>query len=99
MLAVLPLSFDYGLSQLTTAFHAGASVVLINYLLPRDIVKAVDAERITGLTAVPPLWIQLAPADWPARLHAALPHQFRRRMPRANAGRAAPGAARAPSCS
>lgn len=66
ILAVLPLSFDYGLSQLTTAFHAGATAVLINYLLPRDILKAVVAERITGLAAVPPLWMQVAQLDWPA---------------------------------
>ncbi len=66
ILAVLPLSFDYGLSQLTTAFHVGATAVLINYLLPRDILKAVDAERITGLAAVPPLWIQVAQLPWPA---------------------------------
>jgi acyl-CoA ligase (AMP-forming) (exosortase A-associated) len=66
ILAVLPLSFDYGLSQLTTAFHVGATAVLINYLLPRDIVKAVEAERITGLAAVPPLWIQVAQLSWPA---------------------------------
>jgi acyl-CoA ligase (AMP-forming) (exosortase A-associated) len=66
ILAVLPLSFDYGLSQLTTAFHTGATAVLINYLLPRDILKAVVAERITGLAAVPPLWIQIAQLSWPA---------------------------------
>ncbi|UVW28887.1 acyl-CoA ligase (AMP-forming), exosortase A system-associated [Massilia sp. H6] len=66
ILAVLPLSFDYGLSQLTTAFYAGATVVLINHLFARDVLKAVDAERITGLAAVPPLWIQLAQLDWPA---------------------------------
>jgi acyl-CoA ligase (AMP-forming) (exosortase A-associated) len=65
ILAVLPLSFDYGLSQLTTAFHTGATAVLMNHLLPRDIVKAVEAERITGLAAVPPLWIQLAQLSWP----------------------------------
>jgi acyl-CoA ligase (AMP-forming) (exosortase A-associated) len=65
ILSVLPLSFDYGLSQLTTAFHAGATAVLMNHLLPRDIVKAVEAERITGLAAVPPLWIQLAQLSWP----------------------------------
>ena len=41
ILSALPLSFDAGFSQLTTAFHAGASVTLINYLLPRDIVTAV----------------------------------------------------------
>jgi acyl-CoA ligase (AMP-forming) (exosortase A-associated) len=65
ILSVLPLSFDYGLSQLTTAFHCGATAVLMNHLLPRDIVKAVEAERITGLAAVPPLWIQVAQLTWP----------------------------------
>ena len=43
LLAALPLSFDAGFSQLTTAFHAGARVVLLNYLLPRDVLKAVAA--------------------------------------------------------
>lgn len=66
ILSVLPLSFDYGLSQLSTAFLVGACVVLINYLLPRDIARAVERERITGLAAVPPLWIQLSQLDWPA---------------------------------
>ena len=65
ILSVLPLSFDYGLSQLTTAFHVGATSVLMNYLLPRDIVHAVEKEGITGLAAVPPLWIQLAQLNWP----------------------------------
>jgi acyl-CoA ligase (AMP-forming) (exosortase A-associated) len=65
LLAALPLSFDAGFSQLTTAFHAGASVVLLNYLLPKDVVKAVVAHRVTGLTAVPPLWIQLTQVKWP----------------------------------
>lgn len=65
ILAVLPLSFDYGLSQLTTAFCCGATAVLMNYLLPRDVVKVVEEERITGLAAVPPLWIQLVQQRWP----------------------------------
>jgi acyl-CoA ligase (AMP-forming) (exosortase A-associated) len=64
ILAALPLSFDYGLSQLTTAFHVGATAVLMNHLLPRDIVKMVEAERITGLAGVPPLWMQLAQLNW-----------------------------------
>jgi acyl-CoA ligase (AMP-forming) (exosortase A-associated) len=66
LLAALPLSFDAGFSQLTTAFHAGACTVLLNYLFPRDVVNAVVCERISGLTAVAPLWIQLAQLDWPA---------------------------------
>ena len=65
ILCVLPLSFDYGLSQLTTAFASGACALLMNYLLLRDIIEAVEQERITGLAAVPPLWVQLAQLSWP----------------------------------
>lgn len=67
ILAVLPLSFDYGLSQLTTAFHVGACAVLMNYLLPQDVVRALAKERISGLAAVAPLWIQLAQLQWPTQ--------------------------------
>jgi acyl-CoA ligase (AMP-forming) (exosortase A-associated) len=72
LLAALPLSFDAGFSQLTTAFHAGAKVVLLNYLLPRDVLKAMAHEHVTGLTAVPPMYIQLAALDWPENIHAHL---------------------------
>src|SRR5664279_2825106 len=64
LLAALPLSFDAGFSQLTTAFHVGARVVLINYLLPKDVLNALTRERVTGLTAVPPLYIQLSELNW-----------------------------------
>jgi acyl-CoA ligase (AMP-forming) (exosortase A-associated) len=66
ILSVLPLSFDYGLNQLSTAFLMGAAAVLMNYLLPRDVIAVVARERITGLAAVPPLWIQLAELEWPS---------------------------------
>lgn len=65
LLAVLPLSFDYGLSQLTTAFSVGASVALMDYLLPNDVIRACVKYQITGLAAVPPLWVQLAQLEWP----------------------------------
>ncbi len=65
ILAVLPFSFDYGLSQLTTVFYSGACVVLLEYLLPRDVIKAVVRYQITGLAGVPSLWIQLAGLKWP----------------------------------
>jgi acyl-CoA ligase (AMP-forming) (exosortase A-associated) len=68
LLAALPLSFDAGFSQLTTAFQSGARVVLLNYLLPRDVLKAMEREKVTGLTAVPPLYIQLSALDWPAAI-------------------------------
>lgn len=66
LLAVLPLSFDAGFSQLTTAFLSGARAVLLNYLMPRDVLTAMAQEKITGLTAVPPLFIQLTRLAWPA---------------------------------
>jgi acyl-CoA ligase (AMP-forming) (exosortase A-associated) len=66
ILAVLPLSFDAGFSQLTTAFSVGAHVVLMNYLLPGDVVQLCARHGVTGLTCVPPLWIQIAEQAWPA---------------------------------
>ena len=65
ILAALPLSFDAGFSQLTTAFNVGAHVVLVNYLLPGDVVRLCAEHGVTGLTCVPPLWIQLADQAWP----------------------------------
>jgi acyl-CoA ligase (AMP-forming) (exosortase A-associated) len=85
LLAVLPFSFDYGFSQLTTAFLAGASVSLIDHLFARDVIAAVQKDRITGLAAVPPLWIQLADLRWPAGIDAHLRYLTNSggRMPRA----------------
>ena len=88
LLAALPLSFDAGFSQLTTAFHAGARVVLLNYLMPRDVLKAMQRERVTGLTAVPPLYIQLAQLEWPAAIGESLRYFANTggRMPRETLG-------------
>ena len=72
LLAALPLSFDAGFSQLTTAFHVGARVVLLNYLMPRDVLKAMQRAQVTGLTAVPPLYIQLAQLEWPTAIQDKL---------------------------
>lgn len=65
ILSALPFSFDAGLSQLTTAFSVGAHVILLNYLLPASVVQLCARHRVTGLTGVPPLWIQIAEQDWP----------------------------------
>jgi len=65
ILSVLSFSFDYGFSQLSTAFAVGASVVMLDYLLPQEVMLTLERERITGLAAVPPIWIQLADLKWP----------------------------------
>ncbi|MFZ2450403.1 MAG: acyl-CoA ligase (AMP-forming), exosortase A system-associated [Methylovulum miyakonense] len=72
LLAVLPFSFDYGLNQLTTALLKGAACVLLDYLLPRDVVVALATYQITGLAAVPPLWAQLANVTWPEGINGHL---------------------------
>ncbi len=72
VLGVLPLSFDYGQNQLFSTWAAGASVAPLDYLVARDVVKAVDRVGATTLAGVPPLWVQLLEADWPVETAARL---------------------------
>ena len=65
-LAVLPLSFDAGLSVVTAAMMAGGSAALLDYLVPRDVLRAAERHAVTTLSAVPPLLMPLADADWGA---------------------------------
>jgi acyl-CoA synthetase (AMP-forming)/AMP-acid ligase II len=67
VLAVLPLSFDYGQNQLLSAWAAGASAYPIDYLAPRDVIRAVERFDITTLAGVPPLWVQLLESEWPEK--------------------------------
>lgn len=63
-LAVLPLAFDYGQNQLLSTWASGGHAIAFDYLLPRDVVRAVGRHDVTILAGVPPLWLQLADADW-----------------------------------
>lgn len=71
-LAVLPLSFDYGQNQLLSTWYAGGCAVPLDYLTPRDVIKACGRYGVTTLAAVPPLWLQLVEQDWPADAVAPL---------------------------
>ncbi|WP_407276689.1 AMP-binding protein [Halothiobacillus sp. DCM-1] len=68
--AVLPLSFDYGLSQLTTALWVGAAVVLVDYLLSNDLKAPLLHGGITTLAGTPGLLIPLARQHWLAEAGA-----------------------------
>ncbi|RKE50072.1 MULTISPECIES: acyl-CoA ligase (AMP-forming), exosortase A system-associated [unclassified Sphingomonas] len=72
ILGVLPLSFDYGQNQLFSTWAAGAAVAPLDYLVARDVVKAVERVGATTLAGVPPLWVQLLEADWSAGTAARL---------------------------
>jgi acyl-CoA ligase (AMP-forming) (exosortase A-associated) len=56
ILSALPLNFDAGMSQFTTALRVGATLALQRSRLPGDLLRALRRHRITGLTGVPPLW-------------------------------------------
>ena len=71
-LGVLPLSFDYGQSQLLSTWYAGGSVVPLDYLFPRDVARACEKYGVTTLAAVPPLWVQLTELEWPGASTAPL---------------------------
>ncbi|WP_186118330.1 acyl-CoA ligase (AMP-forming), exosortase A system-associated [Burkholderia gladioli] len=64
ILGVLPLSFDAGLSQLTTALVSGACYAPLDFLRPSEVPKYCEARGVTSITAVPPLWMQLASVEW-----------------------------------
>ncbi|CAO4155755.1 Long-chain-fatty-acid--CoA ligase [Methylorubrum aminovorans] len=62
ILSVLPFSFDYGLNQLLTSVEQGARIVLLTPRLGDDVVRALEAHRITLLAGVPTLWTLLTRA-------------------------------------
>jgi acyl-CoA ligase (AMP-forming) (exosortase A-associated) len=59
IISIPPFSFDYGLNQLLCSVRVGATLVLQRSHLPADICRTLRQEAITGMAAVPPLWIQL----------------------------------------
>ena len=71
-ICVLPLSFDYGQNQLLSTWAVGGCAVPLDYLTPRDVMKACAREKITTLAAVPPLWVQLVEHQWPEEAVASM---------------------------
>jgi acyl-CoA synthetase (AMP-forming)/AMP-acid ligase II len=59
ILSVVPFSFDYGLNQLLTSVQHGATIVLLHFRFPQEIVRALKDEAITGLAGVPLIWAGL----------------------------------------
>lgn len=72
ILAALPLSFDYGFNQVTTAVLQAAEVVVTNYSLPRQLLLEIQKYNVTGVAGVPTMWSQLANHAWPASIQKSL---------------------------
>ncbi|WP_046156731.1 acyl-CoA ligase (AMP-forming), exosortase A system-associated [Chromobacterium vaccinii] len=70
ILGILPLSFDAGLSQLSTALASAACYAPLDFLQPNEVPAFCERHGVTAITGVPPLWMQLMAADWPAQTGA-----------------------------
>lgn len=72
ILAALSISFDAGLSQVTTAIQVGAQCDLLTYIRPQLVANRCAELGITVLTGVPPLWQDLAGCEWPQTARESL---------------------------
>lgn len=63
LLSILPFSFDVGLNQLLTALSVGCSLVLLDSWLPADILNATAKLKVTGISSVPTIWLDMLNAD------------------------------------
>ena len=59
LLSVLPYSFDYGFNQLSTMLLLGGTVVHQPVPMAAEVLKMAQAQSVTGIAAVPPLWGQI----------------------------------------
>ena len=57
MLAVLPLSFDYGLNQVLSSAWEGCRVTVHGYFAAAELLRTLIETRATGLAGVPELWV------------------------------------------
>lgn len=61
---VLPLSFDYGLYQLLMVFSFGGRLVLEQgFTYPAEVLRRIEAEKVTGFPGVPTLYAVLVGMD------------------------------------
>lgn len=58
-IGVLPLSFDFGLSQLTTMALVGGTLVMPKATIPTEVVRTIDTHDVNALAMVPTMWIPL----------------------------------------
>lgn len=73
ILNVLPLSFTYGLSQVMTAFHVGATLVFEpSFAYPAAVLDTMARERVTGFPLVPTIATMLLQQDVSSRRFPAL---------------------------
>jgi acyl-CoA synthetase (AMP-forming)/AMP-acid ligase II len=74
LISVLPFNFDYGLNQLTASILHGATLLLHHFFLPKDLLKVLQDEEITGFAGMTPIWLKLFNEKYPAQSDYYFPH-------------------------
>ncbi len=59
LVSVLPFNFDYGLNQATSSILNGASLVIHQFFLAKDLLKLLEDEKITGFAGMNSIWVKL----------------------------------------
>ena len=59
LISVLPFNFDYGFNQATTSILNGATLVMHQFFMPKDLLKILEDEKITGFAGMNPIWVKL----------------------------------------
>lgn len=59
ILSLVPLSFDYGLNQLTSMCLLGGTIVLQKTGMASAIIETIQSKKITGMAAVPGTWFEV----------------------------------------
>jgi acyl-coenzyme A synthetase/AMP-(fatty) acid ligase len=62
LLSILPFSFDVGLNQLVSSLVAGSTLVVLDSWMPADILRTVEERGVTGISAVPSIWLDFLKA-------------------------------------
>jgi acyl-CoA synthetase (AMP-forming)/AMP-acid ligase II len=97
LLNILPFSFDVGLNQALTAAAAGCEIVLLDSWLPRDILRTVAERSVTGISAVPSIWLDFMAAGLSFDASAGGPHRSLRYITVSGGDMSARDLARLPS--
>ncbi len=74
LISVLPFNFDYGLNQATTSILNGATLVMHQFFLPKDLLNILSEEKITGFAGMNPIWVKLFNEKYAFKSDHDFPH-------------------------
>ena len=74
LISILPFNFDYGLNQATTSILNGATLVMHQFFMPKDLLNVLEDEKITGFAGMNPIWVKLFNEKYTQKSGYDFPH-------------------------